>query len=143
MTDLDVPVTDKTRRRNAYLTMIALVLALVGMFVAFRACAAPNQPAGTFTAASAHYRATISLDRVQSGSVRATIAITGTPDVRQVGLEAAMPSMGHQNAALPANRTGNGDFVATGELFAMPGAWELTVRVNGTETLVVPVTVYK
>jgi hypothetical protein len=132
-----------SRRRNAYVALIALILAFVALFVAFRTCAAPNQPAGKFTAASAHYRATISLDRVQSGTVRATIAITGTPEVREVGLEAAMPSMGHQNAALPAKRTGNGEFVAAGELFAMPGAWELTVRVNGGETLIVPITVYK
>lgn len=56
----------------------------------------------------------------------------GPVDLDGVMVEAAMPVMGHATPPVTAVRIAAGRYQARGELFSMPGAWEVTVRLGAT-----------
>lgn len=72
---------------------------------------------------------TVRIDQATTGTVVARV--TAPPDVAAVSLFATMPQMGHMTGEITAVREGPGRFRAEGELFTMPGRWELTVRAGG------------
>ncbi|MET0136598.1 MAG: FixH family protein [Kibdelosporangium sp.] len=71
---------------------------------------------------------TVSLDRAGTGVVAAQVEVAAT--VATVSLSSTMPQMGHMTSEIVANKEEPGHFRATGELFAMAGSWELTVRAD-------------
>lgn len=77
-----------------------------------------------------HYTVTVALDSASTGDVGADIRVEGSA-ARAVALSAVMPDMGHAMPEIPARPQEPGHFLAGGELFAMPGVWDLAVRVEG------------
>ena len=73
---------------------------------------------------------TVQLDRAGTGTVTAQVEVP--PEVTAVAMHATMPQMGHLTPEVVAIRETPGVFRATGELFAMAGRWELTVRADDT-----------
>ncbi len=72
---------------------------------------------------------TVQFDKAGTGRVSARIEVPA--QVTAVSLFATMPQMGHLTPQISATREEPGLFRATGELFSMPGRWELTVQVDG------------
>jgi hypothetical protein len=98
--------------------------------------------------AGERYAVTVALDQARTGAVRADVRAedrtSAAGSVDSVWLSAAMPVMGHATPEIPARQRAPGRFAARGELFAMPGDWELAVRVEGaagTEVVTIPVPV--
>ncbi|CAM3314952.1 FixH family protein [Kibdelosporangium persicum] len=73
---------------------------------------------------------TVQVDRPGTGTVTAQVEVP--PEVKAVAMHATMPQMGHLTPEVVATREKPGVFRATGELFAMTGRWELTVRADET-----------
>jgi hypothetical protein len=109
----------------------AAVLLIVAGIVAGWLCWSTRTPSGPerLTGAGTQYSAEVTLDKARPGVVDADIFVTGSVDA--VWLSAVMPEMGHATPEIPAQQRKTGRFHARGELFTMPGAWELTVRVEG------------
>jgi choline dehydrogenase-like flavoprotein len=73
---------------------------------------------------------TVRLDGARTGTVGVQVDVPTR--VTAVSVFATMPTMGHMTPEIDATQQEPGTFAATGELFSMPGVWELTVRVDGT-----------
>ncbi|MFC0104786.1 FixH family protein [Kibdelosporangium aridum] len=71
---------------------------------------------------------TVQLDKATTGTVVAQVETP--PGVAAVSVFATMPRMGHLTGEITAVREKPGLFKATGELFSMPGLWELSVRAD-------------
>lgn len=127
------------------LVLVALAaVAAAGFLLSARTAARPDTV--RLAGAGGRYAVTVTLDQAATGAVGAEVRVEGqAPDAAPpdaVWLSAAMPSMGHATPEVPARRRSPGRFTARGELFAMPGEWELAVRVQGTsgaEVITVPV----
>ncbi|MEW9550593.1 hypothetical protein [Nonomuraea sp. NPDC050783] len=118
------------------LIALALVAAAVVIFIVGRGMTAEPLRA---TVAGSSYTAAVVIDRPATGRIRVEIdMLSGEPDT--VAVSAVMTGMGHATPELPARRTGPGRFTAEGELFPMPGTWEVSLRMTGPageESLVV------
>lgn len=116
---------------GALTAVVALVVLAVG---AFGGSAGP-QPV-SLTGSGSTFLVTADLDRAVTGIVDAEIGLRrldgAAPDVEAVTVSGAMPSMGHVLAEIPAQRAGPDRFHVRGELFSMPGTWELDIRVEST-----------
>jgi hypothetical protein len=113
-------------RRTAAVLLIAAGIAAGWLFWSTRTAAGPER----LTGASAHHSAEVTLDKARPGVVDVDIAVSGFAEA--VWLSAVMPEMGHATPEIPARQRKPGRFHARGELFTMSGAWELTIRVQGT-----------
>lgn len=111
--------------RRLVLVLLALAVVVAVPLVARQDGEAPQR----LTGQGEHYSVSVTLDRVGPGVVNAEIVTSTTVDA--VWLSAAMPDMGHAMPETPAGKAGRGRFLARGELFAMPGVWELGVRLQG------------
>ncbi|MEV0390635.1 hypothetical protein [Nonomuraea sp. NPDC050643] len=105
----------------------ALVVAAVALFVVGRGVAA--EPL-TLTTTGTRYAATVELAEPTTGRVTVKVAVT-SGDADSVVLSAVMADMGHATPEVTARAVGRGRFQAEGELFAMSGVWELSIRLNG------------
>ncbi|TDC09696.1 hypothetical protein E1267_06585 [Nonomuraea longispora] len=77
----------------------------------------------------AHFAVVVALEP-STGPLEARVEIE--PAVKaEVSLFGVMPHMGHTTPEIPARDDGTGRYVARGELFTMPGAWEIHIRVQG------------
>jgi hypothetical protein len=104
--------------------LLAVLLGLV------TACGTPPQPAGAELAGRGErYGVTVALDPAGTGVIETEIRADGP--VTAVALSAVMPAMGHAMPEISAVPAEPGRFLARGELFAMPGMYELTVRLDG------------
>ncbi|GAA1621555.1 hypothetical protein GCM10009733_017650 [Nonomuraea maheshkhaliensis] len=65
-----------------------------------------------------------------TGPLEATVEVEPASPA-EVSLFGVMPHMGHTTPEIPARNSGIGRYVARGELFTMPGAWEIHIRVQG------------
>jgi hypothetical protein len=121
-------------RRAALLlaTTVAVTLAAGWLFWSTPSPAGPER----FTGVGAQYSTEITLNNAASGVVDADILVTGLKrrprTIEAVWLSAVMPEMGHATPEIPAQQRETGRFQARGELFTMPGVWELAIRVQGT-----------
>jgi hypothetical protein len=90
----------------------------------------------SLTGSGETFLATADLDRAVTGIVDAEISLRrrdgAATDVETVTVSGAMPAMGHVLAEIPARRAGPDRFHVRGELFSMPGTWELDIRVIST-----------
>ena len=71
---------------------------------------------------------TVRLAEATTGTVAVEVEVPA--EVAAVSLFATMPHMGHTTAEITATRVRPGLFRADGELFSMPGSWELHVRAD-------------
>jgi hypothetical protein len=83
------------------------------------------------------FLATVELGRPTTGAVDVEISVRRhdgplTGGVQAVLVSTAMPDMGHVTPELPTQQVGPDRFHAHGELFLMPGTWELHIRVEST-----------
>ncbi|MFC4116334.1 hypothetical protein [Nonomuraea zeae] len=104
-----------------------LVAAAVVLFVVGRSAAAePIEVSTTGT----RYAATVVIPEPGTERVTAQVRLTsGAPDL--VAVSSVMAEMGHSTPEITARRTAPGRFLAEGELFPMPGVWELSIRLDG------------
>ncbi|GIJ46087.1 hypothetical protein Val02_29730 [Virgisporangium aliadipatigenens] len=120
------------RPRTLTATVAVLVLTLLGLAALETARSAPEPL--RLHGIGERYAATVRLDRARTGTVEADIAVErrdgAAADAVTVTVAAAMPAMGHVTAELPGRQVGPDRFHARGELFAMPGAWQLDIRVR-------------
>ncbi|SEG96761.1 hypothetical protein SAMN05444920_11078 [Nonomuraea solani] len=107
--------------------LAVLVVAAVALFVVGRGVSAGPI---TVTTTGTRYAATVVLDRPTTGRVPVEVTVT-SGDADSVALSAVMPEMGHATPELTAREPEPGRFLAEGELFAMSGVWELSIRLNG------------
>jgi hypothetical protein len=112
--------------------LVALVIAVLAV-VTTSCSSGPTILAGTGRV----FTATVELDRPTTGVVDAEISVRrhhGPPtgDIQAVLVSSAMPDMGHVTPELPTRQIGPDRFHAHGELFLMPGTWELHIRVEST-----------
>ncbi len=117
------------------------LVAALAVFVA-AGCATEVQPE-RLTGDGEHYSVTVAFSSASTGVIDADVQVEEDP-VEAVSLSAVMPDMGHAMPEISAEPQGTGRFFAHGELFAMPGAWDLAVRVegaSGAETITVRVLV--
>ncbi|MDF5751580.1 hypothetical protein [Spongiactinospora sp. TRM90649] len=106
----------------AVLAAVAVILFLLGRDLVGR----PVQ----VSTAGEHYAVTALISPIDSGTSRIEVLLnSGEADA--VTVSAVMPAMGHAMPEIAARRAAPGRFLAEGELFSMPGAWQLTVRVSG------------
>jgi hypothetical protein len=121
--------------RRAVLLIAATVAVAVAAGWLFWSARSPADPE-RFTGVGSHYSAEITLDNARPGVVEADVLVTGLKDrprsVEAIWLSAVMPEMGHATPEVPAQQRETGRFQARGELFTMPGVWELAIRVQGT-----------
>jgi len=121
--------------RRAVLLIAAPVAVAVAAGWLFWSARSPADPE-RFTGVGSHYSAEITLDNARPGVVEADVLVTGLKDrprsVEAIWLSAVMPEMGHATPEVPAQQRETGRFQARGELFTMPGVWELAIRVQGT-----------
>ncbi|GAA3686161.1 hypothetical protein GCM10022224_058730 [Nonomuraea antimicrobica] len=114
------------RRRVAYLVLPILLLAAgIGWLLRGGSGPGPVQLPGR----GAHYSVVVALDP-STGPLEARVEIDPAAPA-EVSLFGVMPHMGHTTAELAARPENAGRYVARGELFTMPGAWEIGVRVRG------------
>ncbi|TMR25324.1 hypothetical protein ETD86_01670 [Nonomuraea turkmeniaca] len=115
---------------------VALVVAAAVIFIVGRGLAA--EPLRV-SSAGTRYAVTVVSDEPTTGRVSVEVLVTsGDPD--DVAVSAVMPGMGHSTPELTARKAAPGRFVAEGELFPMTGAWEVSIRLDGSageEVLVV------
>ncbi|GAA3749513.1 hypothetical protein GCM10022225_37220 [Plantactinospora mayteni] len=121
--------------KRARLLLVLLVLAAtVGVLRVVGAVGSDSAPA-RLTGSGERYAVSIALVPARTGVVEADLDVAsgGVPAAAGtvVSLSAAMPSMGHAMPEIAAEPERPGRFRARGEFFAMPGAWELTIRIHG------------
>ncbi|MFC9689230.1 hypothetical protein ACFTSF_11865 [Kribbella sp. NPDC056951] len=128
------------------MTRLARPLALLISAVVICAGAAyllwpTNDASVTLTGSSDQHTVELRLSELTTGPVDVDLVVTPKDEaLKAVTLEPGMPSMGHATAALTAQRGKDGHYRGRGELFAMPGSWDLTVRL-GTDTVTITVSV--
>jgi hypothetical protein len=122
------------RPRTVTATVAALVLALLGLAAVETARSGPEPV--RLNGIGDRYAATVRLDGARTGAVGADVGLErrdgAAAEVVAVTVAAAMPAMGHVTAELAGRRVGPDRFHVRGELFAMPGAWQLDIRVQTT-----------
>ncbi|WP_336206149.1 hypothetical protein [Nonomuraea sp. LPB2021202275-12-8] len=109
------------------IVLAALVVAAVALFVVGRGSG--PEPL-RLTTAGAHYTATVLIGRPTTGRISVEVRVT-SGDADGAALSAVMPDMGHAMPELVAGEPEPGRFVAEGELFAMTGVWDLSIRLTG------------
>ncbi|TDD22713.1 hypothetical protein [Nonomuraea diastatica] len=113
-------------RRHAFVVLPVMLLA-AGILWLLRGGEA--QEPVELTGRGAHYAVVIVLEP-RTGPLQARIALDpATP--AEVSLFGVMPHMGHTTSEIAAKGDGAGRYVARGELFTMPGVWEIRVGVRG------------
>ncbi|GAB3921364.1 hypothetical protein GCM10029976_008310 [Kribbella albertanoniae] len=128
------------------MTRLARPLALLITAVVICAGAAfllwPADEATTLTGRSDQHTVQLKLKELTTGPVEFELAVTdgSTTQFDAITLEPGMPGMGHATTPLTAQRAADGHYRGHGELFAMPGTWELTVRL-GADTITITASV--
>ncbi|MEV0163309.1 hypothetical protein [Nonomuraea fuscirosea] len=109
------------------LAAVALVVVAVTLFVVGRSMAA--EPL-RLTTTGTRYAVTVLIEDPAPGRVTAEVEVT-SGDADTVTLSAVMADMGHSTPEVTAREREPGRFLAEGELFAMSGVWELSIRLDG------------
>ncbi|MEV4068162.1 hypothetical protein ACGFJC_04045 [Nonomuraea fuscirosea] len=109
------------------LAAVALVVVAVTLFVVGRSVAA--EPL-RLTTTGTRYAVTVLIEDPAPGRVTAEVEVT-SGDADTVTLSAVMADMGHSTPEVAAREREPGRFLAEGELFAMSGVWELSIRLDG------------
>ncbi|MEV5890644.1 hypothetical protein [Nonomuraea fuscirosea] len=109
------------------LAAVALVVVAVTLFVVGRSMAA--EPL-RLTTTGTRYAVTVLIEDPAPGRVAAEVEVT-SGDADTVTLSAVMADMGHSTPEVTAREREPGRFLAEGELFAMSGVWELSIRLDG------------
>ncbi|MFB6720893.1 FixH family protein [Kribbella sp. NPDC056345] len=128
------------------MTRLARPLALLITAVVICAGAAfllwPTDEATTLTGRSDQHTVQLKLKELTTGPVEFDLTVVegSTTQLDAITLEPGMPGMGHATAPLTAQRGADGHYRGRGELFAMPGTWELTVRL-GADTITITASV--
>jgi hypothetical protein len=119
------------------LAVLALCLAVAAAAVAVRWSPSEVRLSG----AGELYAVEVTLDAVRTGVIDVGVTVRHRRDragtAQAVWLSAVMPAMGHASPELAATPETPDHFHVRGELFPMPGVWELAVRVRaapGVET---------
>lgn len=104
-----------------------------------------GRTATVLTADTARHSVQLSVENPKQGSNTIGLRITdrgGRPaTVDSVQVEPVMPQMGHALAPVTAGAQAPGDYRAADTVLPMPGQWEITVTLNGTEQVVFPLLV--
>lgn len=103
--------------------LLAVLLSLL------TACATSPPAATEIAGRGEHYGVTVALSPAGTGVIDTEIRPDGAVTV--VALSAVMPTMGHAMPEISAAPAGPGRFLTRGELFTMPGMYELIVRLDG------------
>ncbi|MDR7276405.1 hypothetical protein [Catenuloplanes atrovinosus] len=121
---------------------VTAVLAVLGVVRAGRPDPAP------LTGGGREFMVAARLDPAATGVIGVEIELSrrdgGPVAVRAVAVSAVMPAMGHVTAERAAEPLGPARFRVHGELFTMPGAWRMDVRVDtdtGSDVVGIAVTV--
>ncbi|MEO3875781.1 hypothetical protein ABGB18_43960 [Nonomuraea sp. B12E4] len=113
-------------RRFAFIALPLLLLA-AGIVWILRGGEGPGPV--ELSGRGAHYAVVVALEP-SAGPLEARVEIEPASPA-EVSLFGVMPHMGHTTLEIPARDDGAGRYVARGELFTMPGAWEIRIRVRG------------
>jgi nitrogen fixation protein FixH len=104
-----------------------------------------GRTATVLTADTARHSVQLSVENPKQGSNTFGLRITdrgGQPaSVDSVTIEPVMPQMGHALAPVPAGAQAPGNYRAANTVLPMPGQWEITVTLDGTEQVVFPLLV--
>ena len=123
------------RAKYPLLAVAVIVIALVALILWPRD---PAEPA--FTAHTARHTVNLTVDHLEQGPNTFDVKVTdsaGTPlAANTVTVELVMPQMGHALPPVTAARTGPGRYRARDTDIPMPGQWEVTVSLPGTEKAV-------
>lgn len=124
-----------TRNLAATAAVILLVM------LAWRPGAGQDGPP-PLRAGNAQTSVAVWLDPARTGYTTATIALTGPDNTPRTGVfvqvQAVMPLMGHATPQAAATAMGNGRYTVPGIHLMTTGPWELHVRLNGGDDLVLP-----
>lgn len=113
------------------LAALSALSALAGMTVAKSSGPEPV----SITAGGQRFLATARFVPGTTGVIDVEIGLrrldgSAASDVRAVAVSGVMPAMGHVTPEIPAQRVGADRFRVRGELFSMPGTWQLDIRVE-------------
>jgi nitrogen fixation protein FixH len=104
-----------------------------------------GRTATVLTADTARHSVQLSVENPKQGSNTFGLRITdrgGQPaSVDSVTIEPVMPQMGHALAPVAAGAQAPGNYRAANTVLPMPGQWEITVTLDGTEQVVFPLLV--
>ncbi|MET0134536.1 MAG: FixH family protein [Kibdelosporangium sp.] len=125
--------------RTVFWAAAAVVVAMLALLLW------PSSPeAKTFTVQTVQHKVKLSVDDPRQGVNTFDLEVTdlaGKPaTVDSVTVELVMTQMGHALAPVPAARAEPGRFRAGAEI-TMPGQWEVTVSLPGSEQAVFPLLV--
>ncbi|MGN9821285.1 hypothetical protein ACTMUQ_38890 [Streptomyces sp. SD11] len=103
----------------------------------------------SLTGSGRQFLATAELSRAATGVIEVEIGLrrrdgSAAGDVRAVAVSGVMPAMGHVVPEIPARSAGADRYRVRGELFSMPGTWQLDIRVDtpsGTDVIDIEVSV--
>ncbi|MFE7445922.1 FixH family protein [Streptomyces chartreusis] len=114
-----------------WLVALAAVPALAAVMVARSGGPVPVSLTGT----GQQFLATAELDRAATGVIEVEIGLrrsdgSAAGDVRGVAVSGVMPAMGHVTPEISAQPAGADRYRVRGELFSMPGTWQLDIRVD-------------
>ena len=114
-------------RKWALLALAFVIAATVAVFVLGSGAAA--RPLHLSTTGT-RYAVTVEIDDPAPGRIPVEVVVT-SGDADTVALSSVMVEMGHSTPEILAREGEPGHFLAEGELFAMSGVWELSIRLDG------------
>jgi hypothetical protein len=128
-----------------WLVVLAALSGLAGVTVARSGGSEPV----SLTGSGRQFLATAELSRAATGVIEVEIGLrrrdgSAAGDVRAVAVSGVMPAMGHVAPEIPAQSAGVDRYRVRGELFSMPGTWQLDIRVDtasGTDVIDIEVSV--
>ncbi|MFE9680906.1 hypothetical protein ACFYXC_14190 [Streptomyces sp. NPDC002701] len=123
----------RSRVVAGWLVALAATSALAGVTLARSGDPEPV----SLTGSGQQFLATAELSRAATGVIEVEIGLrrsdgSAAGDVRSVAVSGVMPAMGHVTPGLPARPAGAHRYRVRGELFSMPGTWQLDIRVDTT-----------
>ncbi len=132
-------------RSVGWLVVLAALSGLAGVTVARSGGPEPV----SLTGSGRQFLATAELSRAATGVIEVEIGLrrrdgSAAGDVRAVAVSGVMPAMGHVAPEIPARSAGADRYRVRGELFSMPGTWQLDIRVDtpsGTDVIDIEVSV--
>ncbi|MGI5145739.1 FixH family protein [Plantactinospora sp. CA-294935] len=125
--------------------VVATVTGLVAVAVAALLCWPSGTEPEISTVRTAGYEVSLMVQSPKRGANTLDFEITDLSDrpvtVDEVGVELAMPQMGHALPPVAATRTRQGRYRAPNVDIPMSGQWDVTVILPGTEKVVLPLLV--
>jgi len=126
----------RSRSGVGWLVVLVALVALSALAGVTLARSGGPEPV-SLTGSGQRFLATAELSRAATGVIEVEIGLrrsdgSAAGDVRAVAVSGVMPAMGHVTPEIQAEPAGADRFRVRGELFFMPGTWQLDIRVDTT-----------